>query len=89
MRLVGTDSREKHAAEPVQFGMPFAKSGSFDYCFCLQNRLKSFGGTIREVQSFFLFDIAKPLWYFWLLGTNLHGTQSNKPICLKCSSPRT
>jgi len=31
----------------------------------------------------FLFDTAKPLWYFSLLGTNLHGTQRNKPICLK------
>jgi hypothetical protein len=52
MRLVATDCREKHSAEPVQFGMPFAKFGSFNDCFCLQERIKSFGGTIREVQSF-------------------------------------
>ena len=36
----------------MQFCVPFAKSRSFDYCFCLQDRLKSFRGTIREVQSF-------------------------------------
>jgi branched-chain amino acid transport system permease protein len=49
--LMGTDSRKKHAAEPVQFGrQPLFPS--FDHCFCLPCRLKRFGGTTCEVQSF-------------------------------------
>jgi hypothetical protein len=48
--LVGTDSRKKDAAEPVQFcRQPLLPS--FDLCFCLSYRLKRFAGTTREVQS--------------------------------------
>ena len=52
--FVSTNRREKHAAEPVQFGTPPALFRSFDQCFRLLYRLKSFRGTIRKVQSFSL-----------------------------------
>jgi hypothetical protein len=52
--LVGTNSREKHTAESVQFGTPIAVFKSFDQCFRLVYYLKSLGGTIREVQRFSL-----------------------------------
>ena len=45
--LLSADSREKHTAEPMQFGTPPALFRSFGECFCLLNCLKSFRGTIR------------------------------------------
>jgi len=47
--LFSTDGRQKDAAEAAQFGTPMALSRSFGDCFCLQYRLKSFGGTTRKV----------------------------------------
>jgi hypothetical protein len=38
----------------VQFGTPPAPFKSFDQCFRLAYRLKSFAGTVREVQGFSL-----------------------------------
>ena len=53
LSFLGTHRREKHAAESVQFGAPMAIFKSFDQC-CLPYYLKSFGGTIRQVQGFSL-----------------------------------
>jgi hypothetical protein len=50
--VVGTNRRQKHTAEPVQFGRPPALFTFFGEGFCLPYRIKSFGGTIRRVQSF-------------------------------------
>ena len=52
MGVVGTHSREKHTAEPVQFGRPPAVFSLFGQCFCLTYRLKSFERSVRKVQSF-------------------------------------
>jgi hypothetical protein len=52
--LVGIQSREKHTSEPLKFGMPPALLGSFGERFRFPYRLKSFGGTLREVQGFSL-----------------------------------
>jgi hypothetical protein len=54
LSLVGTYSREKHTAEAVQFGAAPPFFGSFDQGFRLPYRLKSFGGTIGQMQSFSL-----------------------------------
>ena len=52
--FLSTHGREKHTAEAVEFGTNRACSKSFDQCFRLVYRLKSFGCAIREVQSFSL-----------------------------------
>jgi hypothetical protein len=52
--FVGTHSREKHAAESVQFGTPKALFGSFGRRLSLPDDLKSFGSAIRKMQSFSL-----------------------------------
>jgi hypothetical protein len=52
--LVRTHSREKHTAEPVQFGILIASFGPFDQDVRPSYRFKSFGGTIRAVQRFSL-----------------------------------
>jgi len=51
--LEGT-SREKHAAEPVQFSTPEALIGFLRHCLRLPNGLKRLGDTIRKVQGFSL-----------------------------------
>ena len=47
--FVGTNSHEKHTAEPMQFGMAPALLSFSHHCFCILNGLKRFGGTIREM----------------------------------------
>jgi hypothetical protein len=45
--LVGTHGREKHTAEPVQFGAEIGLLKSFSQFFRLVYCLKSFSSTIR------------------------------------------
>jgi hypothetical protein len=45
--FVGTNSREKHATEPVQFGTVNTLLKSFSNCYRLLDCLKSFRSTIR------------------------------------------
>jgi hypothetical protein len=47
MGFLCSHSREKHSAEPVQFGAEIAELKSFSQCFRLVDCLKSFRGTIR------------------------------------------
>jgi hypothetical protein len=48
--FVGTDSRQKHTAEPVQFGKGNTLLKSFSQRFRLVDCLKSFRGTVRQMQ---------------------------------------
>jgi hypothetical protein len=50
--LVHTDSRQKHAAEPVQFAAHQRSSVLSNQCFGLPYWLNTLPGTICEVQSF-------------------------------------
>jgi hypothetical protein len=50
--FVVTKSREKHGAEPVQFGREIALLKSFSQCFCLVDCLKCFGDTMCKIQGF-------------------------------------
>ena len=51
LSLVGTYTREKHTAEPVQFRAAPPFFGSFNQCFRLSYRLESFGDAIRQIKS--------------------------------------
>lgn len=54
LALGSTNLGKKQAAESVQLGAPITLFGSFGDRFSFRYCLESFGGTLRQIQSFSL-----------------------------------
>jgi len=57
MSLVSSQCREKHTAQPVQFGTPPAFFSSFGDCFRLDYCVKSFRSSVGAVQGLIAYII--------------------------------